>query len=141
MNPAPGGIKGVLMQIRNLFAATLLFSMTMAAAPALAATHDTAKKPTTTTFKVSGTTFTEHQKGTFTVTVTPKTASGTGIVYYKELPGGTTKTFGKVTISAGHGSGSREAWDVGKFSLWVEYEGSSKFKASKSNVITVTVKP
>ena len=127
------------MRIRNLLAATLLFSISMTAVAALAATHSSAKKHSTTTVKVSGTSFTLHQSGKLTVTVTPKTAAGVATVYYKKLPGGAPKSYGAISISGGHGSGTREAAEVGKFSVYVVYEGSASLLPSTSNAVTITI--
>jgi hypothetical protein len=136
---APGGIKGVFMQIRNLLAATLLFSMSIAALPAVAATHVEAKKPTTTKLKISSKSFIQGQSGKLTVKVEPKTASGIATVYYKELPDGTYTAYGTISIFNGVGTGDREAGDVGKFELKVVFEGSKKLESSTSNKVTVTV--
>jgi len=127
------------MQIRNLLAAALLFSMSLAAVPALAATQGPTKKPTTTTLKASTNHLDLKQSGTLTVTVTPKTASGVAVVFYRRVSGGATDSYGTISISGGHGSALRKAWEVGKFSLWVVYEGSAKLQKSTSNPVTVTV--
>jgi hypothetical protein len=128
------------MQIRNLLVATVLFSIGMAAVPALAATQSTTKKPTTTALKLSGTSFTVGQPGKLTVTVTPSTANGYATVFYKKLPGGTPQSYGVIPISGGHGSGSRKANESGKFSVYVVYDGSKSLLRSTSNAVTVTIK-
>lgn len=127
------------MQIRNLLAATLLFSVSIAAVPALAATHSTAKKPTTTILKVSSNSFVQGKSGKLTVTVTPRTANGIATVYYKQMPDGAPTSYGTISISRGTGHGDREAADVGKFDLYVVYEGSKTLEPSTSKPVKVTV--
>jgi hypothetical protein len=127
------------MQIRNLLAATLLFSMTMAVVPAMAATRSTAKKPTTTTLTVSPTSYHQGQKGKLTVTVTPKTASGVVFVYYKQLPNGPYTSYKTIPFSKGVGTGFRTASRIGTFDIKVVYNGSSSLKPSTSNIVKVTV--
>jgi hypothetical protein len=127
------------MQIRNLLAATVLFSISIAAVPALAATHATAKKPTTTTLKLSATHFTLGQSGTLTVTVTPKTAAGAATIFYKNLNGGGTENYGLIKITGGHGSAPRKAAKVGTFSVYVVYDGSPSLLRSTSNAVKVTI--
>jgi hypothetical protein len=128
-----------MIQIRNLLAATLLFSVTLAAVPALAATHETAKKPTTTTLKGSGHSFVLKQEGKLTVTVTPRAASGTAYLFYRKLPSTHWLPYGTIAISGGLGTGYREAKEVGHFAINAVYGGSKSFKSSISNTVTSVV--
>jgi hypothetical protein len=127
------------MQIRNILAATLLFSMTMAAVPALAATEVAAKQTTTLTLTGSTHSLPFGKSGTLDVKVTPTTASGDVIVYYKNLKTGVKKTYGVIPFKNGHGSAPRKADEVGTFNVYVVYNGSSKLKPSTSNNWKVTV--
>jgi hypothetical protein len=126
------------MQIRNLLAAALLFSMTVAAAPALAATHEVTKKPTTTTLQVSTHQLNKGQKGTLTVKVTPKT-TGVVVLEYRELPSGKWDSYGVIPFTDGAGVGKREAPEVGVFDVRVVYNGSKSLLPSTSNIEKVTV--
>lgn len=127
------------MQIRNILAATLLFSMSMAAVPALAATETSAKKPITLTLTGSTHSLPFGKSGTLYVKVTPITASGNVVVYYKNLKNGNKNTYGLIPFKNGHGSAVRKADEVGTFNIYVVFNGSSTFEPSTSNNWKVTV--
>jgi hypothetical protein len=130
------------MQIRNLLAAALLCSMTVAAVPAMAATHDTAKKPTTTTLTGSTHSLDKGQKGTLTVKVTPNPMHGAVTLFYKEGSNGKRTLYGTESLSGGgvvvfH----KTAGDPGSYSIQAVYDGSGSYKSSTSNTWKVTVHP
>jgi hypothetical protein len=127
------------MQIRNLLAATLMCSLTIAAVPALAASHPLAKKPTTTTLSTSIKSLAKGKRGTLNVKVKPATASGEAVLYYKLLPKGTPQAYGYFPVTKGVGIDHPLAGDVGKYELWVVYAGNKSYEKSTSNSVTVTV--
>jgi hypothetical protein len=114
--------------------------MSLAAVPAMAATHTATKKSTTTTLQLSPPGEIAYGKdGKLTVTVTPNAASGTATVYYKLLPNGAAKTYGTISVTKGVGVGYRKAAEVGTFDMWVVYEGSSLYGSSVSKAVKVVV--
>lgn len=129
------------MQIRNILAATLLFSMSMAAVPALAATHEAVKQSTQTTLTGSTHTIVTGHKGTLTAKVTPNPHNGVVHLSY-------TRNGGKRT---GYGSASlnsngvvvfpKIAAEAGVYEIQAEFLGSSKYKSSTSPNWKVTVLP
>jgi hypothetical protein len=129
------------MQIRKLSTVVALLTVCAVALPALAATHNVTKKPTTT--KLTGTTHTivSGHKGTLTVKVTPRPNLGVVSLYYTKA-GGKRTLYGTESLSGGevvvfH----KTAGDPGKYVLEAVYSGSKAFDSSTSNPWAVTVLP
>lgn len=129
------------MQIRNLFAATLLCSVSLAAVPALAATHETAKKSTTTTLTGSTHSIVKGHKGTLTAKVTPNPHGGVVHLSYTRN-GGARTGYGSASINSnGVVVFPKVAAEPGNYAIEAEYLGSSSYKSSTSNIWKVTVLP
>jgi hypothetical protein len=124
-----------------LVAAIALLSLCAAALPALAATHETAKIPTTTTLTVSTKTIVVGHQATLTAKIAPTPKPALGFVtFYYVLPNGQKGRFGSASLS---GRPTviyyKTPEQTGKFGVYAVYSGWDSYKSSTSKTVQVTV--
>ncbi|MGA2534698.1 MAG: Ig-like domain-containing protein [Terracidiphilus sp.] len=129
------------MQARRMSAAVALLALCSVAVPALAATHDVTKKPTTTTLTGSTHSIVQGQTGTLTVKVAPKPTLGVVTLYYTKAGGKRTQYGTESLSSSGVAVFHKIAGAPGKYVIQAVYSGSSTFASSTSNGWAVTVLP
>jgi hypothetical protein len=96
--------------------------------------------PSTTTLNsLAPTTITHGQSVNFTVTVAPKTGSGTPTGQISLVGGTNGKAFTGFNLSGGSVSGTTEMLPGGAYSLTAHYDGDGTYGPSDSSPISVTV--
>jgi len=96
--------------------------------------------PSTTTLNsLMPTTITHGQPVTFSVTVTPKSGSGTPTGQVSLVGGPNNQAFTGFNLSSGSVSGTSELLPGGTYSLTAHYDGDGTYGPSDSGAISVTV--
>lgn len=127
---------GVRRRTSGLLLALILIATCASSVPAMAIVRCCAnpKKPTTTSLKASATSIDYGKKVTLTATVSPSNATG-DVTFYSG-----SKELGKSPIIAGVAKLTTTSLPGGEDNITAEYDGSSKYKGSKSKTVTIHVK-